>query len=143
MHNNVVKISESKNDMPDSSNFYEYAMGLFSAALSYMEERPYLTASYLLAALIITILASYKWPSLKRACRRRRSRNRRRKPRTHYYYLNKSSADKMAENSEVADPLIGGDGSSDIQLGGLHSSSKKLGKKKQSQLNNSQINKNR
>jgi len=66
-----------------------------------------MTASYILGALIITIIASYKCKSLKRVCRRRRNR-RRRKPRTHYYYLNKSSAEQMAENNEVADPLIGG-----------------------------------
>ena len=90
-----------------------------TACLAYMEQRPYLTAIYLLTIIMISSLAAYKCKSLKRMCRRRRTR-RRRKPRTHYYYLNKSNAEQMAENN-VVDPLIGGGDSS-------HASEQQLGK---------------
>ena len=71
-----------------------------------MEQRPYLSALYLLTAIIISSLAAYKCKSLKRICRRRRVR-RRRKPRTHYYYLNKTSGEQMDDENNVVDPLMG------------------------------------
>lgn len=78
---------------------------LLTPCLAYMELRPYLTATYFLGFIMLSVLAAYKCKFLKRSCRSRRNR-RRRKPRTHYYYLNKSSAEQMAENN-VVDPLIG------------------------------------
>ena len=102
----------------------EYLASMFAASLAYMEERPYLTATYILIIIMISALAAYKCKTLKSLCRRRNQRRRRRKPRSHYYYLNKSSADQMA----VADPLMGAEAQG-VQMGTKQKKSKSKGRK--------------
>jgi len=78
---------------------------------TYCYDNPITASVYIVLIILVSALAAFKCKGcLKRMCNRRRNR-RRRKPRTHFYYLNKSSADPEANS--VAESLI----DSSVQLG--------------------------